>query len=247
MTNQQNAYFESFRRIKQFGDTYESQFPENSPGRRAFGTLATILTASTQDAAVSITNAREGAVQKRTARRALVFQLDAIARTARVIGETVSGFEERFVSPRPSTDRVVLATAHGFVKEASPVAAQLIANGLPDDFLTELTAALAAYERATSAHNAGKLARASANAGVAVAIRTGMKAVRAVDVIIRYQFADHAEMQAAWRRAKRLSGLPQPKNPVAAPTANPTPVTKAADAQTSTQGVTEGKEDERAA
>ncbi len=245
MTNQQNAYFEAFRRMKQFGDTYESQFPENSPARRAFGTLATILTASTQDAAASITNAREGAVQKRTARRALVFRLDAIARTARVIGETVSGFEERFVSPRPSTDRVVLATAHGFVKEAAPVAAQLIANGLPDDFLTGLTDALAAYERATAAHNAGKLARASASAGVAAAIRVGMKAVRAIDVVIRYQFADNAEMQAAWRRAKRLSGLPQPKNPVAAPT--PNPVTKSADASTSTQDVTKGKEDDKAA
>ncbi len=53
MTNQQNAYFEAFRRMKQFGDTYESQFPENSPARRAFGTLATILTASTQDAAAA--------------------------------------------------------------------------------------------------------------------------------------------------------------------------------------------------
>ena len=72
-----------------------------------------------------------------------------------------------------------------------------------------------------------------------------MTAVRTIDAIVRYQFADDVDLQATWRRVKRLSGLPVPKSE-SAPTPDPssppaTPAVVAVMGTTESRG--DGKED----
>ena len=204
------AYLDMWRKLKKFGLDYMSRFAEGSPAANAFATLSTRVDALNQDAAAHISNLREGRDQQVAARDALVLRLDAITRMAQVIGRTTPGFAERFVLARPRNTPRVLATAYAFLKDAEPVAAQLIAHGLPDTFLADLKAALDTFERAIEARHSGKLARAAAKAATRQTRQQMRTLVGQLDVIIRYQFADDEAMQGAWARARQLDGLPQP-------------------------------------
>lgn len=221
MNRKQRVRVQVFRRVQQFGEAYKSRVPATSPLGQALGKLSTTLDAFNQDAAARQSRQREGRTKLPAAREALVFQLDAIARTATVIAQTTRGFDERFVLPRPKRQEVVLAAAQGFLAEAEPHAAAFIANGLPETFIGDLRTALAEFEAASNVREAGKLARASASAGLRSAEAAGVAAIKAIDVIVRYQFAHDAEMQSAWTRAKRQDGLPLPKTDAAAPTSSP--------------------------
>jgi hypothetical protein len=228
MTKAQSARLDVFRQTIQFGKDNQSKFPKDSPAGQAFETLSTVLSTFPGDAAAATTGARQGLVQKRDASQELVFHLNAIARIARVTGETTPGFADRFLLPVPESKARLLSTSESFAKASEPVAAQLIAAGLPADFLTTLRSATEAYAQASAAHAAGRVMVAKANASLTRSIRTGMTAVRTIDAIVRYQFADDVDMQATWRRVKRLSGLPAPKSESAStPNATTTPATPA--------------------
>lgn len=238
MERRQNVRFEMYRRLEQFFDTYRSRFPEASAASKLFAALSILVDALNEDAAARVSTQRAGRDQKIAAREALLTQLDAIARMAKVIARTTPGFAERFVLPRPKTNPVALATAHAFVKDAEPVAAQFIAHGLPADFIATLKAALETFERASEVRDAGKIARASARAGVRAKVAEGQLIVQQLDVIIRYHFAADRALLGAWERARQLDGLPQPpaakaetgspSAPSPADTATTTPADKAA-------------------
>lgn len=215
--------YDMFRDVRQFGLAHVEEFPETSPAGRAFSALSTVLTTSTPDAAAAATGAREAFVEKRTARQALASQIKAIARTARVIGETTPGFEDRFVLPVPKSNALLLQTAQEFLRDSQPVSAQLIAAGLPGDFAARLQVAATAYEQTLAEHAASRVAAKAARASLNRAIRTGMTAVRTIDAVVRYQFAADAAMQETWKRVKTLSGLPDPKVTPVAPVTTPPP------------------------
>ena len=225
MNTRDHARFETFRKVRDFGQEHLSGLPAGSPADLALRDLDGALRAAEEDDATSLVNAREGTIQKRQARRALTIHLDAIARTAKVIGETTPGFEERFTLPRPRTERIVRTAAQAFVQEAGPVSAQLIGAGLPADFLATLTAAYETYQRSATARRVGGLARASAHAGIRKAADAGMKAMRAIDVVVRYQFAHDPAVLAAWMQAKRIGGRRAKK---AQPTAETPPASASA-------------------
>lgn len=217
MTKDQLVQLDKLVRVQQFGETYNAQFPDASPGRQAFGAVETAIATLNREAATRVSRASEGATRKPVARAALVARLDAIARTARLIAQTTPGFDEPFKLPRPVNYGVVLSAAHAFLRDVEPLAAQFIARGLSVDFVTDLRTALGGLERAHADREAGRVARSSAQTGIRLAIKSGATAVSAIDLIVRYQFAADAEMQAAWRRARRVGGRHQAKtvaNPV---------------------------------
>ena len=235
MNRRESTKWLTFRRILQFGEFYKSRILEGSPLRRAFTKLATAVGAFNEDAAAERTRARDGRKTLQVSRGALVFRLDAIARTAEVIAHTVPGFDARFRLPRPKRDPVILATGHGFLREAEPFTAQFVEHGLPETFLGDLRTALTEYEAAVNVRETGKVARAAVQARLRKAQDAGREAVDAIDVIVRYQFADDAEMQNAWQRARRQDGLPLPKEDPAPSTDPSSTVTPTATTTNTTQ------------
>lgn len=234
MTKKQNVRYEMFRRVQQFGEGRRVLFPEGSGGAQAFAALSAAVDGLSQDAAAQLSSARDGIEQKRNARQALRFRLDAITRTARVIAQTTPAFDERFGPARPVNEQVLRSAARVFLQDAAPRATEFVARGLPENFLETLRAALDRFERASEVVAAGSLTRAAAQAGIRAALRDGTEAVRAIDVIVRYQFASDSEMQAAWARARqlprRVSSQPaRPEEPVVPPaTTSPVPPTPTA-------------------
>lgn len=204
MNRYHNVRYDMFRRVQQFRDEHQTLFPEGSPGAQAFAGLDAAVDALSQGAAVQRSSARDGIEQKRNARQALRFRLDAIARTAQVIAQTTPGFDEGFGLARPVNQQVLLAAARVFLEDAAPRAAAFVARGLPEDFVDSLRLAFERFEQASDVVAARSLRRAAAAAGIRTAVRQGMDAVRAIDVIVRYQLAIDSEVQAAWRRARQI-------------------------------------------
>lgn len=218
MNRSEIARLEMFRRVEKFGETYQSRFPEAVPSAAAFAELSTIVGALQGDAAASIANTREGRDATRAAREALVQRLDTVARMARVIARTRPGFDARFVRPRPKGYQLVRSTAHAYLTAVEPQAAAFVASGMPTDFVDTLRAALERFEAASGTRDVGKLARASAHAGIRSAMKEGRAAVSKIDVLVRYHFAREPEVMAAWTRAFKLEGLPSPKETTTPPT-----------------------------
>lgn len=210
------ARLDMFVRVNEFGDNYATDLPAGSAGQQSLDAIRRAVTTMTQDSATRVSLRLAGTNRRPALRDELATQLDAIARTAQLIATTTEGFAEPFQVPRPVRYGVVLSAAHAFLRDAAPVTAPFIANGLPATFLDTLRTTLTAFEQARRDHEAARVELSSARAGMRRAIADGMQAVKALDLIVRYQFAGNAEMQAAWRRA-RLIGARRGLKPVTAP------------------------------
>lgn len=211
MTRAQRARLDTFRRGQKFGQEYQSRFPGAAQSAPAFEALSTIIGTLETNASTTVASARAGRDSMRAARQELTRQLNGIARMARVIARTTPGFDGRFGRPRLINNAVVMATAQAFLRDAEPVAATFVAQGLPADFLATLQSGIAEFEAAMGVRNANRLARASAHAGIREAIRQGRAAMARIDVLVRYHCLEDAEVMAAWERARRIDGQPQAK------------------------------------
>lgn len=229
MDKKVRSCLEMFERGDQFAAEYTARFAEGSVGAQAFTKLRIAAGAIKNAASARVTHVRAGRDQKPPARQALLRQLDEIAFTARLIGESTPGFAEPFVLPRPKRDDVIVATAKAFLRDAEPVAARFTQRGLPASFLDDLQTALATFEQALAVKSHAAVARGAAQAAIRRAVADGRAAVKEIDLIIRYRFADDEAMQEAWKRARRVHRIPQePEAPATAPAGDGNTVIKPA-------------------
>lgn len=238
MTRSETIRLEAFIRGEKFGEKYGPAFPETGPARALFTELSTVVSALQTDAAVRVGNTREGRAATRAARTTLKQRVDPIARMAKVIARTNPGFDAPFVRPRQRRQEELLTTARAYLTAVEPQSAVFIAHGMPSDFVGALRAAVTALEDAAGTRDSGKLARASAKAGVGKAIKEGRAVLSKIDVLVRYHFANDEEVMAAWIRASKLEGVPTPKAEKGTATTSP-PGSSANTASNSTSDTTQ--------
>ena len=228
MNRELRVRFERQGRVLQLWERYKALFADGSPVAAAFQKLQTVMATAHQRVADQVRHGRAGRDQIPPAGEAVVVRLDAIVRTARLIGRTVQGFAEPYRLPRPKRRDVIRTTAEAFLTQAEPHVALFVARGLPADFLDGLRTALADYEQAIDAQRDGRLAAAAANAGLREAMATSSEVVAEIDVLIRNQFADNTELLAAWANARRLDSPGFAKSPATSTTPGTpgTPVAK---------------------
>ena len=210
-------------RVKDFGVEHPTLFP---PAQLA-GQLMTTITASVTDLNTHATaqvagasEARQGTTSKGNARRDLRDDLEAINRTARAMALDIPGVDDKFRMPRGG-DQNLLTGARAFVVEATPIKSDFIRFGLPENFLEDLSADIAAFEQATTAQNQGLEQKAAGTAAKDEAIDRGMKALKQLDVIMRNVLRDDVGTLTAWITAshvervphRRRSAQPQPPAP----------------------------------
>ena len=108
-------------------------------------------------------------------------------RTARVIGETKPGFDDRFRMPRGDNDQAMLDLARGIAAlVADPaVKAELISHALPADFVEDLNTDIAAMQAAISDQSEGRADVKSAGVSIDETDAHGMKTARAMDVVVK--------------------------------------------------------------
>ena len=223
MNKELRVRFERQERVLRLWERYKGLI-DGTPVAAAFRKLQAVMATAHQLVADRVLHARAGRDQKPSAGEALVVRLDAIVRTARLIGRSIPGFAESFKLPRPKRDDVIRATAEAFLTQVEPHVDLFVARGMPADFLAGLRTAFADYEQAVAARRNGRLAAAAANAGLREAMGQASEVVEEIDVLIRNQFADHAELLAVWANARRIDSPGFTKTP-ASPAASDTSVT----------------------
>jgi hypothetical protein len=154
-----------------------------------------------------------GTATRGAAREALREDIEAIVRTARVIGETTPGFDDKFRMPRGDNDQAMLDLAHGIATLVTDAAvkAEFIRHAMPADFVADLNAGIAALQEAIGDQSEGRAGIKSAGVSIDETDTHGMKIARAMDVVANNFYSDNAAVLAEWETARHVERAPRRK------------------------------------
>jgi hypothetical protein len=209
-------------RVRDFGAARADQFPPGSLGARSFGEIGAIvdrLNASVTSERSGRRAARQGVVSKATARARLRQALEAVSRTARGIAVDTPDILVKFQMPG-QTDAELTAGARQFASDAAPLSAAFVGHGLPESFVADLQAALAAFERAVSGGAIGRETHVGARADITAALNQAFDTLRRLDAIVENRVGGDPNAMAAWHVARNVGRTPARS---AAPAAAPSP------------------------
>lgn len=132
-----------------------------------------------------------------------------------------------FKLPAVKTNALTLVAAGtAMVNAAQPYSDQLIAAGLPSNFIDVTNTAIQAVQTAANAESSAKRTSKGATQGIKAQIATGHGAVRMMDVVIRPLLANNKPLLTQWDSVKRAAGglnlgapapLPQDIQPITTP------------------------------
>jgi len=196
-------------RVREFATAHPDLFPADALGGRTFAELARIvdrLRASVISESSGRSAARQETLSKSAARKTLRDGMATIARTARGIAVDTPGLAGVFLVPDGKNDHELAVTARYFAGRAAPLAAAFIAHGLPASFVADLQAALASFERATSARTTATQAHISARAGITAGIAAAFAILPRLDAIVENRVATDPALLAVWRLARHVQG-----------------------------------------
>jgi hypothetical protein len=220
MTDNDTRRYEMFLRVRQHGMDEAASLAANTFVTSLFNTLSTVITElETHTGAQSsgLTSARQSTRSKAVARDEVERDLQAIARTARSMSQSVPGLEQKFRLSRDLKDQDLLTAARMFAADALPLKAEFIKRGLPATFLDDLDDDIAAFEEALTQRTQGTSTHVNATAAIDDLIERGMNTVRELDPIMRNIYAENTGKLAAWLSASRVERAPrrapQPPSP----------------------------------
>jgi hypothetical protein len=193
-------------RVRDFGKTHPTVFPESSSS--AHRALAAVTSAideiETHETARKI--AARDTRRDQAARRAIILdRMRAIVRTSKRI-VVDSGASLGLVMPRRVGDTAIAEAARRFAMLAEDYQAQFVSLGLPPSCLSDLRAAMTAFEAALSDRRVGRSGIAADAAANKAALAAGSDAARTLDVVVRNTAGQDGALLAAWNRDRRLVG-----------------------------------------
>jgi hypothetical protein len=222
---------EMFRRLQAFGASH-TNIPATTVWPQLLTDLNSILAeldAHVSSEEVDKGGALAGTVTRASAREALREAIEAIVRTARVIGETKPGFDEQFRMPRGGNDQQLLDLARGIaaIVASGSVQAEFISHAMPADFVEELNEDIDALQEAITGQSGSVAGRKSAGVSIDETDARGMRTARQMDVVVKNFFRNNAAVLSEWETARHVERAPRRKK---ATPEEPTPSTPAPNA-----------------
>jgi hypothetical protein len=218
MNTREMRQYEMLVRVRDFGITHGQRFPDPGPARQGFAAVDQAVSELTEFAMAQMAATRQTSKARTAARESLIDALEAVSRTARVIAAGQAGFTNTFQLPRRRPAPALLTAGRLFARDAAPAAALFTAHGMPENFVTDLTALVDRFAQAIRARHDGKGESAAARARIEAAISAGMTAARQLDVIVMNHIRDDVAATAAWLQDRRVVHSKARKEPAAAPT-----------------------------
>lgn len=208
---------EMFLRLKAFGASH-TDIPATTVWPQLLTDLNSVI--ADLDGHVSSEEIGKGAKLAGTTTRAAVREalredIEAIVRTARVIGETKPGFDDKFRMPRGDNDQAMLDLARGIAALVADAAvkAEFISHALPADFVEDLNSDITAMQAAISDQSEGRADVKSAGVSIDETDAQDMKTARAMDVVVKNFFRNNAAVLAEWETARHVERAPRRKKP----------------------------------
>jgi hypothetical protein len=207
-------------RVSRFGAEHAASFPSETLAARSFAAVAEVASALEHHAVVQASvRSRERPRLKAAARKRLRDSLCVVSRTARALAIDTPQLVGKFRVPKTNGDHALLIAARVIVCDARELAAEFVAHGLSQTFLTDVDTQTKALERATGEYGTQKQAGVAATAGIGAMFAQGHAAVRRLDAIVANVFNDNQSALAAWQLARRVgrNGRSLPQERIAPP------------------------------
>jgi hypothetical protein len=148
--------------------------------------------------------------------------LRGISAVAKVLDEELyPGAKAQFRLTGTATYMALLNRSRAFVEAIGPIKAAFVAHGQPPDFDETLAGIIVAMDAATARRFTGLHEQMSGTAGMEVAAKRGVKAVRVLDSILSLKLKDDPAQLAVWKAAQRIE-----RDPVRRKPANPAPMAR---------------------
>ena len=200
--------YETFLKVRDFGSAHAQEFPDGSPARAAFDTVARAA-AKIEAHATALAEAQaEGRRVKASARAEIAARLASIARTTREASVDTPGVAPA-PAPKLKSNVALLSAARAFLKNGQAAMDRLVPLGLPPTLLTELREQVERFEQAAKVHGEAKAVHATERAGIADALADGTRALQRLHVIVTNTFARNPVQLAEWKRVRRVARKPK--------------------------------------
>ena len=206
---------EMFLRLKNFGASH-TDIPVTTVWPQLITDLNSVI--ADLDGHVSSEEVGRGAALAGTttraaAREALREDLEAIVRTARVIGEDKPGFDDKFRMPRGDNDQSMLDLALGIAAIVADAAmkAEFISHAMPSDFVENLNAAIAELQKAITEQSGSIAGRKSAGVSIDETVGRGTMIARKLDVVVKNFYRNNAAVLSEWETARHVERAPRRK------------------------------------
>lgn len=223
MNSLEARILEMLIRVRQFGLTHLSAFPNGSRGHELFEMIGGFIDFIESHSAAHAQHARaakEKTTQKNTACDFLREGMALFVRTARAMTRIAPGVQDKFRMPSGQGVQELLATARAFEIEGELLKDELIRRGMPANFLEDFHARIEKVEQSVDGRAQKSAARVSSRVAVAEAVQNARESVRELDAVVYNVFANDASVLAEWESAshvERAPHHPEPESPPAPP------------------------------
>lgn len=207
MKTKQGSTLQSLRTVQLFLDSNADRLSAvNTTGaRRQLDALIVALDGHVATQAGSHLIAM-GLTQKQYALREALLR-DHMAMIARIAAATLSPTEEliklRMPIGRPTVERLA-AAAHGMAQAAEPFAAAFVSDGMPVNFMEQLTGAADALVSSMTDRTNSRGSRRGATKGLETTLSRGRKIVHVLDAFVKSALRDEPSLLANWNVVKRV-------------------------------------------
>jgi hypothetical protein len=206
-----------FTRVRAFGDSRSADFPADSAGAETLLELTDLISQLTTLRDLETAGAgvrRTHSLNRTSARQAIVDDLRAISRTARALKAAHPGIEGKFKFQSGKSDQAMLSTARAFINEARPLKEAFIRHDLPADFIEDLEADIAAFERIHDGQATTTIGGVQVTRAIDETIRRGLTTVKRLDAIVRNKYRANPAIIAAWDTASHIERAVAAKAPL---------------------------------
>jgi hypothetical protein len=204
MTKHERVRYEMFLRVRDFGTMHRDRFPEASKAGQMFAHVADAVAQIEAQGLARLQAVRGGRAGKAAARKAMCEWMLVIGRAARDVARTGTGLSAGLRLPKRRSDAALVTAARLFLETCQPVSDELIQLGLSANWVSELTAAIDAFEDRRSSRRAGRYGVSAARAAIDAALDAGFDALHTLDVVVTNTLKDDPVLTAAWRRARAI-------------------------------------------
>ena len=205
---------DSLTRMRDFGVENATAFSVTSLGGQYFVSLnALVAELETHGSTQSLGHgeARTSTGAKKAARKELRRQMRIISDTAKTMRDISPDIVKTFRVPVKNGDAALINAARAFLIAATPLKAEFIKRELPETFLSDLSAAIDAFESASNSQSLSKSKRISATASLKDTLERGMQLKRGLDPIVRNKYRNDPAKLAAWESAIHVERVPRRK------------------------------------
>ena len=219
MDDESRNYYNTFVRVRDFGDENVADFKAGTEGANNFGITAAQVKILEQSGAKQISGVSVQTTRHKSITIAEIrADIRTINKTARSLAVDNPAIADLFRMPAGNNEQTLLAAARAFLTNATPLEAQFIAFDMPVDFLTDLQNDIAEFEQSLTEQSSAIDGRVSATAAIGNAVKTGLDALRRLRAIVTNKYRDNPAKLAAWTSASHVTRPPKKKKEKKTPT-----------------------------